>query len=56
MYNSGIVRVIFKHGPPREVRADSFGDAASKVMCDNGDIVRFEWVIFSMEAPASTWQ
>lgn len=41
---TGCVRVVMKDGADRMVRAESFGEAASKVTCPSGHIVRFEWV------------
>lgn len=41
---TGFVRIIFVSGVARTIKATSFGEAASRMACGRGSILRFEWV------------
>ncbi len=38
-----VVKVLMKDGRLRFINADSFGEAASRIHCGPGEIVRFQW-------------
>jgi hypothetical protein len=38
-----VVVIYLKNHEPREIIAQSFGDAARKVLCGPGQIIRFQW-------------